>query len=275
MWLATALMGVPTAPALAQTRLVLTPPPTAAAPSAPVDAGTQAAAPAPQVTEERVEEPLTLGGLLTKYPGDLRRFWSREDAVSLGVGGGLSLVAHGWDDEVRRELTRNPTLNDLLKPGNVYGAFPLQTGVAFGTYVVGRATGRPHLAAVSGDVVRAQWLGQSYVQLVKLAARRDRPDGSAYSFPSGHAASAFATASVLQHHYGYRMGIPAYALAAYVAAARISDNRHYLSDVVFGAAIGFAAGHTVMRGHRRHHLEVQPVATSRGLAVVVTVGGTR
>ncbi len=229
------------------------------------------ASPEAQAAAGDAEQPLTLGALVKKYPGDLKRFWSREDAISLGVGGGLSLLAHLWDDEVRRELTRNPDLNEVLKPGNVYGAFPLQAGVALTTYVLGRAAGRPHLAAVSADVLRAQLLGQSYAQLVKVAARRERPDGSPYSFPSGHAASAFTTASVLQHHYGYKMGIPAYALAGYVAAARISDEKHYLSDVVFGAAIGFAAGHTVMRGHRRHRMEMAPAIVPGGVAVVATV----
>jgi membrane-associated phospholipid phosphatase len=242
----------------------------AATREAAAESGTQAPGAKPPSAE--AEQPPGIGALLRSYPRDLKRFWSKEDAVSLGVGGGLSLASHVWDAELGRALTTGRRLNDALKPGNLYGAFPLQAGTAFGAYLLGRAAGRPHLAAVGADVVRAQLLGQSYVQLVKVVVRRDRPDGSAYSFPSGHAASAFATASVLQHHYGYKMGIPAYALAAYVAAARISDTRHYLSDVVFGAAVGFAAGHTVMRGHRRHRLEVGPVLAPSGVALVVRVG---
>ena len=52
------------------------------------------------------------------------------------------------------------------------------------------------------------------------------------------------------------MPIPAYAVAAYVAASRIQSERHYLSDVVFGAALGTAVAHTVNRGQR---LTVSPV----------------
>ena len=38
------------------------------------------------------------------------------------------------------------------------------------------------------------------------------------------------------------MGIAAYCLAVLVAASRINDNKHYLSDVLFGAGLGTAVG---------------------------------
>jgi membrane-associated phospholipid phosphatase len=55
------------------------------------------------------------------------------------------------------------------------------------------------------------------------------------SFPSGHSASEFSTAAVLSRHCGWKVGVPATVVAAYVATARVKDNRHYLSDVIFGA----------------------------------------
>jgi membrane-associated phospholipid phosphatase len=55
----------------------------------------------------------------------------------------------------------------------------------------------------------------------------------------------FAAATVLQRRLGYRAGIAAYAIASYVAASRLHDNRHYLSDVVFGAAMGIVIGRSV------------------------------
>jgi hypothetical protein len=226
----------------------------------------------PAAPAENPEPPLSVGGIFKKYPSDVKRFWSKENAVSLGIGGGFTALAHIWDDNLRKEVSRNSQLNEILEPGNTYGSFYLQTGLAFGTYVLGRTAGRPHLAVVSADIVRAQFLGQTYVQLIKLAVRRERPDGSKYSFPSGHSTTAFATASVLQRHYGYKIGIPAYTLAAYVGGARIAGNRHYLSDVIFGAAVGFASGHTVIRGHAKRSLEVKPVVTPGGFALAVTFG---
>ena len=50
-------------------------------------------------------------------------------------------------------------------------------------------------------------------------------------------------------------------MASYVAASRLSENQHFLSDVVFGAAIGIAAGRTVTFGTGSTRFEVSPMAT--------------
>lgn len=69
-----------------------------------------------------------------------------------------------------------------------------------------------------------------------------RPDGSAAnSFPSGHTALSFMTATLLHKEYGkvskwYSIG--GYTIAATVGLSRILNNKHWLSDVVTGAGIG-------------------------------------
>jgi undecaprenyl-diphosphatase len=79
------------------------------------------------------------------------------------------------------------------------------------------------------------------VEVLKRAVGRQRPDGeqkrSNSSFPSSHAANAFAVAWVLGARW--RRGIPLFvALALLVAFSRMYLNRHFLSDVVVGALIG-------------------------------------
>lgn len=82
---------------------------------------------------------------------------------------------------------------------------------------------------------------------MKYSFDRLRPDGSAYnSFPSGHTATAFMTATMLHKEYGWKS--PWYSIGGYTAAAitgvsRIMNNRHYLTDVVAGAAIGIGSVH--------------------------------
>ena len=94
--------------------------------------------------------------------------------------------------------------------------------------------------------MRAQIVSQSIAQVVKFTVQRERPDASnSQSFPSGHAASAFATAGVLNRHYGWKAGVPAYAFGSYVALARMAWNRHHASDVVMGAGLGIASARTV------------------------------
>ena len=55
------------------------------------------------------------------------------------------------------------------------------------------------------------------VYILKPTVDRTRPNGGSQSFPSGHAASAFAGAAFLQIRYGWGWGVPAYAAAAFVA----------------------------------------------------------
>jgi hypothetical protein len=80
---------------------------------------------------------------------------------------------------------------------------------------------------------------------IKYSVGRIRPDGSRYnSFPSGHTATAFMTASMLHKEYGWRnpwFSIGGYTAAAVTGISRICNNRHWLSDVVTGAAVGIGA----------------------------------
>ena len=95
------------------------------------------------------------------------------------------------------------------------------------------------------DLLRAQISVVSWTYAIKVAAQRTRPNGDPRSFPSGHASTSFATAMVLQEHFGWKAGLPAFALAAYTAASRVVANQHWASDVVFGAVVGMASGRTV------------------------------
>ncbi len=205
------------------------------------------------------EKPPSIGLVLREMPRDLWRFISWDTAAVLGIGGGAALVGHIWDDDLAHEVATNPSLNDAFQPGNTYGSFPVQALVGVGLYAGGMLANNGGLAVVGADIMRAQVVSQLYVQAIKFSVQRERPDGSNnQSFPSGHAASAFATAGVLQQHYGWKIGVPAVAVAAYVATARVHDNRHYLSDVIFGAAMGIAGERTVTLHAGRYGVTVGP-----------------
>ncbi|HVP15488.1 MAG TPA: phosphatase PAP2 family protein [Terriglobales bacterium] len=79
------------------------------------------------------------------------------------------------------------------------------------------------------------------VESLKRIVGRERPDGerrrSNSSFPSSHAANAFAIAWLLRSRWR-RSGIAVFALALLVSFSRMYLNRHFLSDVVGGALIG-------------------------------------
>lgn len=69
-----------------------------------------------------------------------------------------------------------------------------------------------------------------------------RPDGSnQHSFPSGHTATAFMTATMLSKEYGHLspwVSVGAYTMASATGLMRIANNKHWMSDVMVGAGVG-------------------------------------
>lgn len=74
---------------------------------------------------------------------------------------------------------------------------------------------------------------------LEALVRKNRPDGSGrHAFPSTHSVAAFSGATFLMRRYGWRWGVPAYAVSAYVAWGRVFARKHDVWDVLGGAAIG-------------------------------------
>lgn len=81
------------------------------------------------------------------------------------------------------------------------------------------------------------------VNALKNTIHIKRPDGSANnSFPSGHTATAFMTATMIHKEYGLTLSpwysIGGYSLATATAVSRMLNNKHWLSDVMVGAGVG-------------------------------------
>lgn len=201
--------------------------------------------------------------LFTGTLGDFRRLSSNESLGILALGGAAAIGSHSVDRDVTRSLSRPESLHDTFKAGAIIGGTPLELGSAFATYAIGRALNKGCMGSLGADLVQAQLVAEGLTIGLKQATRRSRPDGSGFSFPSGHTASTFASAAVLQRHFGWKVGLPAYAAASYVALSRVQMERHFLSDVAFGAAVGIVAGRSVSIGHGRR-LALTPIASPNG-----------
>lgn len=81
-------------------------------------------------------------------------------------------------------------------------------------------------------------------KILKELVYSPRPDGSDdESFPSGHCCLSFTGAELIRMEYGWGWGAGAYAMAASVAVMRGYNDRHWLSDLLFGAGIGVLSAH--------------------------------
>jgi membrane-associated phospholipid phosphatase len=183
-------------------------------------------------------------------------------AGSAGAGGARASFDHDVADWAGRAGSASYT-----RAGDVIGLGAVQGGAAVATYAIGKVAHHPAVAHVGGDLIRAQVLTGVLTQGLKFGVDRTRPNGGRRSFPSGHSSASFASAAVLGGHFGWKAGLPAYAVAGFIGWTRVRDHVHYPSDVVFGATMGMIVGRTVTAGHRARTWTVVPARTSGGLAV--------
>jgi membrane-associated phospholipid phosphatase len=157
-------------------------------------------------------------------------------------------------------------------------------GMSGATYLLGKVTRDKHAR-------EAGWLGmlaiahsQILVQVMKPIARRERPDkvdgrGGFFrggdSFPSGHATSSFALATVMAYEYRDHIAVPitAYSLATAVSLSRMAGRRHWASDIFVGGSMGFLVGRYVYKRHHDPDLPGSPVTVRSRLMPEFNFGG--
>lgn len=203
--------------------------------------------------------------------GDYKHFFSEETATWLLVGSGAALAIHAADEALRMQTESPSSLMAQLDGGQQYGGAGVQFAMAIAWWGIGHAAGSARGAAAGRDLLRAQISAVSWTYAVKYPVNRTRPNGDPRSFPSGHSSAVFATAIVLQDHYGWKLGVPAFGAAIYTAASRITNNKHWASDVTFGAFLGMASGRTVTLHLRDTKVALVPWAVPRGAGVRVDV----
>ena len=233
--------------------------------------------PDPQGKKAEAKEPPTpahtgIRALVENLVEDVKHLPAKQNLYLTLIGGGLAAAVHPADQGFNVRLRSHyDTVNAAFAPGKYVGNTPELIAGSIGTYAFGRLFDKPKVAHLGMDLVQAQILTELLVEPIKYATQRTRPDGSnRHSFPSGHAAITFASATVIERHLGWRKSLLGYTIASYVAASRLHDNRHYLSDVVFGAAVGSIAGRTVVH-HASDYWAFTPVALPEGgVALMVT-----
>lgn len=162
------------------------------------------------------------------------------DAAGWGIlTGGLvaTIVAHQYDHEVRDAYRDNQKLSrDVSKFGAFWGSGGPGLALAMTQLYLDPRNGMAHAESII-------LTSATHISIAALV-RRGRPGKpeSWTSFPSGHASSAWATATSLSYAYGWSAAIPAYAAAVLTMGARLSDDKHWLSDTVAAATLGLFWG---------------------------------
>lgn len=103
-------------------------------------------------------------------------------------------------------------------------------------------------------LIKSELLMAAITFSLKKVTAVPRPDTrEPTSFPSGHTAQAFAAATFLHEEYGGQSlwySIGGYSLATSIGILRVMNNRHWVSDVFAGAAIGILSTKFVYMTHQ-------------------------
>ena len=198
---------------------------------------------------------------------DTKSLVNWNNALILTAAGGLAIGFResNIDNSVREEVADHPERwGHASQVLGYFGEVKYQAPVMLGVYGYSVWTQNEELHDVMGTMLSATVITGVSTGALKLIANTDRPSNKFsnghYGFPSYHTSSTFAIAAVLDEYYGCQVGLPAYALAAAVGFSRIDQQAHDLSDVVFGAALGFVIGKTVAAQHRcdDSNVEISP-----------------
>jgi len=182
--------------------------------------------------------------------GFVHAFGKPENLLILGAAFGVDrIVRHNWDEDVREYFEDNDSsLAETDDFGSIIGNPALHFGVACAWYgiAVEKRDAKNH--AFSKVMIEALAVNGLTTSLLKVSMNDQSPNGEYYGWPSGHMSSSMCFASVIHEYYGWPAAIPFYLLAGYSGASRLQDREHDLSDLVFGAALGWVVGHSVVKG---------------------------
>ena len=232
----------------------------------PPPPATKPAPATPQVSPWTDDQPITR--FFQNFGKDLRALGSPESGWVLLAGGVAAGSLHQQDDNVAAWVQAQPA-SSAADVGNAIGSGWTQVLGSVAVWAVGKGAHKAALAHIGSDLIRAQAVNGLLTGGIKVATQRERPNGGSHAFPSGHTSATFATAAVIQSHFGWAAGAAGYGVASFVGWSRVRSNHHWLSDVVFGSAIGVISGRAVARTHTSKWT-VAPVKTQGGFAVYVT-----
>ena len=189
------------------------------------------------------------------------------DATWLVPLGGFAAALFVTDRDVSGHLSNDPNTLNRYRHFSDYGAYSMAGGAA-GLYALGLLTHNPHqreTGFLSGEAAIDALIA---VEALKYATGRERPfqgNGSGQfwkggaSFPSEHAAGAFAIAGIVAHEYPSPfLKFLSYGMATAISASRIEAKQHFPSDVLVGAAIGYLTSAYI---YRKHHDPELPGST--------------
>ncbi len=220
------------------------------------------------VASERGQEPNSVTHFPSALWQDVKALPTTENAWWL-IGGAAASFAVGEfeDPEGVARFLNQPVIDEVADSGNIWGDVRLQAPLVLAVWGLGGLKGSEEMTDLGFDLSRSLLLTYGVVSAMKVTFNRTRPNGENYSFPSGHTATAFSTAGVVSRRYGGWAGGVVIGLGVVAGLGRLEDRKHYASDVIAGATIGWIIGRNAGRPVHTAGVSWHLVPNGQGLAV--------
>lgn len=194
---------------------------------------------------------------------DFLAFWKPRNVLFVGAGLGLGIgLRQSVDEDTRGYVSRHPRRwGSFSESLGIMGNTEYQFAAIAALYGFSFKTENAELMEFTQLLMRTYTLTGVSTVAIKAIANTDRPSdrwmNGQFGFPSAHSSTSFAIAATIEEYYGPRAGIPAYLLAGLIGWSRIDEQNHDVSDVVFGAVLGYAIAKSIAGNHLRGDSRIQ------------------
>lgn len=223
-------------------------------------------------------------GKIWTAPG---RFRTKDWILSAGLAGITAYMISNDESiysRVKAYQNKNQWVSDISPVMTLFGDGTINLGVS-GLFYLSGAILKDKITKNTGKLIFMGLIHSGIVvQLLKHLTGRQRPeaengidhwDGPAGffkryknhrdmyydSFPSGHTITIWTTATIIAHQYNRTIFVPmlSYSIAILSGLSRLTEDKHWLSDVFVGAVLGFAIGKFVYK-KRSAKFVISPLA---------------
>ncbi len=200
---------------------------------------------------EPIRKPL--GTAVHHVAEDWKGLFSPWPVIILVTGIGATAALANYDDTLQSPFEKRRYLGSFDTAAKWAAQPYVLDPLALAVWGFGKLSKNESVALTGETLFESLILTDVAVGGLKLAFRRERPNGGSLSFPSGHSAGTFAIATSLELLYGPKAGVPAFLAAGAIAFSRVDINAHHVSDVAMGAALGSAIAWATTRFHQSEH----------------------
>ncbi|MFA5292358.1 MAG: phosphatase PAP2 family protein [Phycisphaerae bacterium] len=196
-----------------------------------------------------------------------KTYFDSGNLILLLMAGGGSIALHDKaDDTIAGHFDRHRSIPRDLDNFTDIAGNPGTHFAATGIWYLMAAKNKDNVNVQrSWVMMRALGVTNATTLLLKGIVHNDTPNGKAWAWPSGHTASSFTVAAVLDEFYGHKIGIPAYLAAGFVGYRMMDSGDHWASDVLFGSVLGYVVGHAIAGENKELELagfSIRPLVTT-------------